>query len=578
MGLNAFAVPQSHYGEPLVADNGSVPSRASRLRWCPDAGSSDQSSAAPVTARDRVIGSGAARAANELPSDMARFDALVRLFRAIGHCSSIKELISVLAAEASQLIKFDFIGISRHGDNMNTVEWHVAVAGEGIERGSTEATTGDAITGWVYETQKPLVIPFLNGESRFKSKILDLAQAEIQSICAVPVSCTQHRMGALLVGSVAVDAYSQDEVRFLSLLATQVSCAIEKKIAYEQIAELKARLERENCDLEDEIQQEHGFDDIVGRSVALRNVLFQVGTVAPTDVTVLIYGETGTGKEVIARAIHDRSARHAAQFIKLNCAAIPTGLLESELFGHEKGAFTGAISQRIGRFELANHGTMFLDEIGEIPLDLQPKLLRVLQERDFERLGNCRTLHTDTRLIAATNCDLEAMVHEQRFRSDLFYRLNVFPIRVPALRERPEDIPLLVRHFAQQCARRMNKQIDTVSSESMNALCNYDWPGNIRELQNVIERAIVVSRRSELRVPLTDLKVRAKPDGGLLANRTMEEVKRAHILATLEQTRWVLSGPNGAAARLGMNRSTVLYHMKKLGITRPHKFESVIPA
>ena len=578
MGLNAFAIPQPHYGDSVVANNGSVPSKADLLRrLLPDASSSDKGSTAPAAAHNRAaIGSEAGRVANKLPSDMARFDKLVGLFRAIGHYRSITELICVLAAEASQLIKFDFIGMSVCGDGMNTVEWHVAVAGKEIESKSVEAT-GETLAGCVYETQKPLVIPSLNRETRFKSKILYLVQDDVQSICAVPLSCTQHRMGALLVGR-AADAYSEDEVQFLSLIATRVCCAIENNFARDQIAELKDRLERENLDLEDEILEEHGFDDIVGRSVALRNVLFQVETVAPTDVTVLIYGETGTGKELIARAIHDRSARHAAQFVKLNCPAIPTGLLESELFGHEKGAFTGAISQRIGRFELANHGTMFLDEIGEIPLDLQPKLLRVLQEREFERLGNSRTLRTDTRLIAATNRDLETMVHEQSFRSDLFYRLNVFPIRVPALRERPEDIPLLVRHFAQQGARRMNKQIDTVSSETMNALCNYDWPGNIRELQNVIERAIVVSKRSELRVPLTDLKARASPDANLLANRTMEQVERAHIVATLEQTRWVLSGPDGAAARLGMNRSTVLFRMKKLGITRPHKFESVVPA
>jgi formate hydrogenlyase transcriptional activator len=296
-------------------------------------------------------------------------------------------------------------------------------------------------------------------------------------------------------------------------------------------------------------------------------VLQQIETVAPTDCTVLIYGETGTGKELIARAIHERSARHKATYVKLNCAAIPTGLLESELFGHEKGAFTGAISQRIGRFELANHGTMFLDEIGEIPLELQPKLLRVLQEREFERLGNSRTLNTDTRLIAATNRDLEKMVEEKAFRADLFYRLNVFPIRIPALRERAEDIPLLVRHFAQQYAGRMNKQIDSIAPETMKALCAYHWPGNIRELQNVIERAVVMTKDSELRVPLTELKKRPVPNAHSSCAGTLEEAERAHILATLKQTGWVLAGPNGAAARLGMHRSTLQFRMKKLGIS-----------
>jgi formate hydrogenlyase transcriptional activator len=300
----------------------------------------------------------------------------------------------------------------------------------------------------------------------------------------------------------------------------------------------------------------------------LRNVLKQVETVAPTDSTVLIYGETGTGKELIARAIHDRSKRRAGTFVKLNCAAIPTGLLESELFGHERGAFTGAISQRIGRFELANHGTIFLDEIGEIPLELQPKLLRVLQEREFERLGNSRTLRTDARLIAATNRDLEAMAEENKFRPDLYYRLNVFPVLVPALRDRPEDIPLLVRHFVEQFARQMNRDIDTIPAETMEALTRYSWPGNIRELQNLIERAVILSPGNVLKVPLQDLKHRSASTI-TSSSQTLEETERSHILTVLEKTKWKLSGPNGAAERLGLNRSTLQFRMKKLGIVRP---------
>jgi formate hydrogenlyase transcriptional activator len=282
---------------------------------------------------------------------------------------------------------------------------------------------------------------------------------------------------------------------------------------------------------------------------------------------VLICGETGTGKELVARAIHDLSPRSAHPFVKLNCAAIPTGLLESELFGHERGAFTGAIAQRIGRFEAANTGTIFLDEVGEIPLDLQTKLLRVLQEREFERLGSSRVIRTDARLIAATNRDLTAMVDRQQFRSDLFYRLNVFPIHLPPLRQRPEDIPLLVRRFAGQFARRMGKVIDTIPSETMEALTRYDWPGNVRELQNVIERAVILSSGPVLRVPLEDLhRSPVHPQDG--APQTLEEAERAHILKTLTDTRWVLSGPRGAAARLGMNRSTLQFRMKKLGILR----------
>jgi formate hydrogenlyase transcriptional activator len=305
-------------------------------------------------------------------------------------------------------------------------------------------------------------------------------------------------------------------------------------------------------------------------------MLAEVETVAHTDSTVLIYGETGTGKELVARALHNLSSRKSNAFVKLNCAAIPTGLLESELFGHEKGAFTGAIAQRVGRFELANRGTVFLDEIGEIPLELQPKLLRVLQEREFERLGSTRTLSTDARLIAATNRDLGAMVEEQKFRSDLFYRLNVFPVRVPALRERREDIPLLVRHFVQQFSRRMNRGVETIPSETMNTLVRYDWPGNIRELQNVIERAVIVSTGSVLKVPLDDLKRRvssAESSNGVSASEdagkmrgVLEDTERKQILAALKQANWVVAGTKGAAALLGMKRSTLQAHMQRLGI------------
>jgi formate hydrogenlyase transcriptional activator len=286
---------------------------------------------------------------------------------------------------------------------------------------------------------------------------------------------------------------------------------------------------------------------------------------------VLIYGETGTGKELIARAIHNLSARTKANFVKLNCAAIPTGLLESEMFGHEKGAFTGAVAQRIGRFELAHRGTVFLDEIGEIPLELQPKLLRVLQEREFERLGSSRTLYTDARLIAATNRNLADMVEDQKFRADLFYRLNVFPVHVPALRERQDDIPLLVRHFVQHFARKMGKVVDTIPAETMSALIRYHWPGNIRELQNLLERAVILSPGPVLRVPLNDLQIQPTTTVAATAARkaeTLEEVERRHILDTLDATDWVISGPKGAATTLGLKRSTLQARMEKLGIRR----------
>jgi formate hydrogenlyase transcriptional activator len=334
-------------------------------------------------------------------------------------------------------------------------------------------------------------------------------------------------------------------------------------------------------EVEDEIHSEMNFEQIVGKSAALRHVLKQVETVAPTESTVMIYGETGTGKELVARALHNLSPRRAGAFVKLNCAAIPTGLLESELFGHEKGAFTGAIAQRIGRFELASRGTVFLDEIGEIPLELQPKLLRVLQEREFERLGGTRTLRTEARLIAATNRDLTVMVEEQKFRSDLFYRLSVFPVRIPALRERPEDIPLLVRHFTQQFAGRMNKRIESISSETMCVLCDHHWPGNIRELQNVIERAVILSSGPVLGVAVSDLRSSdcstpscassAKPTKQGNLQSILEETERKWILNALEQTHWVIAGPKGAAAYLGMKRSTLQARMQKFGIARSNR-------
>jgi formate hydrogenlyase transcriptional activator len=366
-------------------------------------------------------------------------------------------------------------------------------------------------------------------------------------------------------------------------ISKQVAIALDNSLAYGEINELKEQLAREKVYLEDEIRTEMQFHDIVGSSSVLRSVLQQVEIVAPTDSTVLIYGETGTGKELIARAVHDLSSRKARAFVKLNCAAIPTGLLESELFGHEKGAFTGAIAQRIGRFELAHGGTVFLDEIGEIPLELQPKFLRVLQEREFERLGGSRTLRSDARLIAATNRDLAAMAQENKFRPDLYYRLNVFPIRVPSLRERAEDIPLLVRHFAQQFSRRMGRAIDSVPTDTMNALVEYHWPGNIRELQNVIERAVIVTQGPVLKVALGDLasapaaaaigpKTPAQApaptpsEDGNSMRKVLEETEREQIVRALEQANWVISGASGAAAKLGMKRSTLQARMQKLGI------------
>lgn len=345
--------------------------------------------------------------------------------------------------------------------------------------------------------------------------------------------------------------------------------------ALAEISTLKDQLLQENVALRQEIDETSMFEEIVGKSGALQKVLKELETVGPTDSTVLICGETGTGKELIARAIHNLSSRKSNAFVKVNCAAIPTGLLESELFGHERGAFTGAIAQRIGRFELAHRGTVFLDEIGEVPLELQPKLLRVLQEREFERLGSSRTLRTDARLIAATNRDLSAMVEGQKFRADLFYRLNVFPLYVPALRERPEDVPLLVRHFAELYSRRMRKSIQIIPVETMNALMRYHWPGNVRELQNVIERAVILSVRGVLRVPAAELKVRESAGAITVSASSVHKRTRAkvpalteeQVLRALQETNGRVGGSDGAAARLGLKRTTLISHMKRLGIS-----------
>jgi DNA-binding NtrC family response regulator len=314
----------------------------------------------------------------------------------------------------------------------------------------------------------------------------------------------------------------------------------------------------------------HNFEEIVGTSAALKAVLNEVEVVAPTDSTVLIYGETGTGKELVARAIHNVSSRSNRPFVKLNCAAIPSGLLESELFGHEKGAFTGAVAQKVGRFELAHGGTLLLDEVGDIPLELQPKLLRVLQEQEFERLGSTRTVQVDVRLVAATNRDLAQMAAEKQFREDLYFRLNVFPIRMPPLRERAGDIPLLVRHFVEKYAQRMNKQIETIPEEAMTALCRYTWPGNIRELQNFIERAVILTPDSVLKIQTSQLQD-AMPVTSTVPN-TLEDFEREHILQTLRETGGVIGGRNGAAARLGVKRTTLFSKMEKLGISRQTKY------
>jgi formate hydrogenlyase transcriptional activator len=393
----------------------------------------------------------------------------------------------------------------------------------------------------------------------------------VRSFCCVPLLSHDRLLGTLNVGSISSQRFTSEDVELLGQVAQQIAIAVENGLAYRRIAELTEQLNKEKLYLEDEIRTEQNFDHIVGRSAALTQVLKQVEIVAPTDSTVLIQGETGTGKELIARAIHELSERRARTFVKLNCAAIPTGLLESELFGHEKGAFTGAIAQRIGRFELANGGTLFLDEVGDIPLELQTKLLRVLQEQEFERLGGTRTIHVNIRLIAATNRDLIAMVADKEFRSDLYYRLNVFPIVSPPLRERKDDIGPLVRHFTSKFARRMNKRVETIPTETMGALSRYHWPGNIRELENLIERAVILSRGADLDVPLPELKQTGRLEviDAQRPTTTLAENEREHIRRVLQETNWQVGGPSGAAAKLGLKRTTLQARMAKLGITRP---------
>ena len=417
----------------------------------------------------------------------------------------------------------------------------------------------------VFQTGKPIVAS-PPAQAYQRPKEYPVAGDDVQSWCMLPLMTRKRVLGVLALGRSREISFSQNDVEFLTQVTIQVALALDNALTHAQSTDARNQLALEKLYLEDEIRSEMHFEQIVGKSAPIRRVLQQVETVAPTDSTVLILGETGTGKELIARAIHNRSRRKDRTFVKLNCAAIPTGLLESELFGHEKGAFTGAISQRVGRFELAHQGTIFLDEIGEIALDLQPKLLRVLQDQEFERLGGTKTIRTDARLIAATNRDLAKMVAGRKFREDLFYRLNVFPIHVPPLRERKEDIPLLARHFTRQIARRMNKTIDGISAETMDLLLRYDWPGNIRELQNVIERSVIVSPGPELQISLSELKQTEIPERA--KHETLEETERKHILSVLNATNWVLGGPNGAAVRLGLKRSTLQFRMKKLGIDR----------
>ena len=488
----------------------------------------------------------------------------------------LRDLLRAVVSSTRRVMGCDGVGITlpdRDNARLRIYALDYPLKDESIQEEGL-ISVDDDVSGTVFRTGK---LWCGNVQEARRLGMKDSARSEAGTVCILPLVSRGRVLGTFGVIKYEDDAFTGD-IEFLTQIGNQIAIAVENALAFAQIRELRDQLSKEKVYLEDEIRTEMNFAQIIGNSSSLRKVLKHVETVAPTDSTVLIYGETGTGKELIARAIHDLSPRRSKPFVKLNCAAIPTGLLESELFGHEKGAFTGAIAQRIGRFEVANGGTIFLDEIGEVPLELQTKLLRVLQEREFERLGSSRTLRTDARLIAATNRDLEVMVNEQKFRSDLFFRLNVFPVHVPPLRDRQGDIPLLVRHFTQQFSRRMKKTMDTIPSAAMDALCRYHWPGNIRELQNVIERAVIISTGPALNIDVSDLKL-PKSDrtaetpassnsaSGTLHN-VLEETERQQILKALKQSNWVVAGPNGAAVQLGMKRTTLQQRIHKLGIVR----------
>ncbi len=549
-----------------------------------------------AVAVDNVLLDESARAAQrQLALERDRVRLLLEVNNAVVSHLNLDDLFPAVSACLRRVIQHDGSALVLVDDVTRRYRVHVLQFAQNrsfIEEGQgesdccTKSPSGSAIT-----TRRPAVfseedLKNLSSESHVARHLLDEG---IKAFCSIPLLSHDRALGALNVGRLRDDRFSTDEVELLGEVAKQIAIAVENAQAYREITELKDRLAKENLYLEEEVRTEHNFDEIVGDSAALRRVLKEVETVAPTGSTVLIRGETGTGKELVARALHDLSPRRERTFVKLNCAAIPTGLLESELFGHEKGAFTGAIMQKVGRFELAHQGTLFLDEVGDIPLELQPKLLRALQEQEFERLGSTHTVRVDVRLVAATNRDLARMVADGQFRNDLYYRLNVFPVVLPPLRERRDDIPMLARHFTQRFARRMGRRIETIPAAVMDALVRYPWPGNIREMQNVIERAVILSPGPALQIPIGELQSEVRNQKSEVGNQRSEigdrpsltsdfrpltsgslaDAEREHILGVLRETGWVLGGPNGAAVRLAMKRTTLQSRMKKLGTARP---------
>ena len=497
-----------------------------------------------------------------------RYHALLEVAQAISAQRDLDQLFRDLAHRLPRVVRVNYVDLSLHDPITQMMRLHTIQANVPADLvGGHVVAIDDCPAGLVWKSQQPLLVPKLTEERRWPKVIGHMREDETRSFCFVPLTTARGRLGAMGFMSLQEEAYSDADIEFLQQVAQQVAVAVENALAFQQIAELKDKLAKEKLYLEEELRTEHGFEDIIGDSKALKEVLKQVEVVAPTDSTVLIQGETGTGKELVARAIHRLSGRNERTFIKLNCAAIPTGLLESELFGHERGAFTGAISQKAGRFELADKGTIFLDEVGEIPLELQSKLLRVLQEQEFERLGSTKTLRVNVRLIAATNRDLKSVVEAKQFRSDLYYRLNVFPVTVPPLRERSEDVPILIRYFTQHYAVRMKKNIHTVPAKTLEVLSRYAWPGNVRELENLVERSVILTQGTDLQVPIGELQTASH--SAVASVTTLEEAEREQILRALRDANWVLGGPAGAAVRLGLKRTTLQSKMQKLGISRP---------
>jgi PAS domain S-box-containing protein len=484
----------------------------------------------------------------------------------------IRKLLSAFSVSIHKVVPHDLATLALYDEATGQLRIQYLVA-EGEELGPAQELLVDpdaSPAGRAYRTRQPLILNRLDRWPFAPESVGHLITAGMQSAVWVPLIHRERTLGTIAAASRKENAFTQQDAERLAQVSGHVAMAVNNALAFKQIAELRDRLNQEREYLKEEINLEHNFDDIVGESTGLRNVLREIETVAPTNATVLIQGETGTGKELLARAIHNLSPRSERTFIKLNCAAIPAGLLESELFGHEKGAFTGAIARKMGRLELAHQGTLFLDEVGEMPLDLQPKLLRALQEREIERLGGNRPIPVDVRLIAATNRDLAKMVAERQFRSDLFYRLKVFPVSAPPLRERAGDIPILVRHFVARHSRRMGKTIETIPPEAMDALVAWKWPGNIRELENFLERAVILSRGPALYVPLAELEDigEEEEDDAVLANPTLQAAEREHILRALREAKGMIGGPAGAAAKLGLKRTTLNSKIKKLGIER----------